>query len=239
MEITLDKPLEDVNESLRRKAGFLLPTYLRKEGRPQNPSDGGGQQVSVAGIYKLHSFMQMYSHLEIAQILRLFPECPRVEPLPSPDEIVCYYLRQHDVNIKPVSSDVQPSRLTNATMGAMGADYLAVNTHLTAQKKSSALQEWTSWKQWALSQPDFKHFKRSIHNKFNTAKSSQDRWLSENQASISARLEEEKVEIQKEQRFAMKILSGVVCLILLIAGLEKIVSQFNPPSSLPTTTEQS
>jgi hypothetical protein len=61
-------------------------------------------------------------------IEELFPKsCPKVEPPPSLDQIVCDYLYQHDVKITPVSSDVQPSRLTNAAMGAFGAEYAAAS----------------------------------------------------------------------------------------------------------------
>ena len=183
----------------------------------------------------------MTKNLDLALILKLFPECPRVEQQPSIDSIICEYLRQHDVEVKPVSSNVQPSAITNAAMGAMGADVLAANTHLTVQQRSVALQEWTSWKQWALSQPDFKDFKRKALEKSEAAQKRQDKWLLANQARIQVKVEsyrlEEREEKLKDQQFAMTILAGGVALIFVISGAILVVDTLSPPPSTPTTTK--
>lgn len=96
------------------------------------------------------------------RILRRFPEL-RVDPLPPVDAIVVAFLAQHDVFVTPVGSNISPSVLTNSALIAVaGVGWAAVNGHLTHQKKAAALQEWVSWKQWALSQPSFKDFKAEI-----------------------------------------------------------------------------
>ena len=181
----------------------------------------------------------MYQPSELRVILNLFPECPRVTKSPSIDAIVCEYLQQHDVNIKPVSSDVQPNRVTNAAMGAIGGGaVLAANTHLTVQQKSVALQEWTTWKQWALSQPDFKDFKSSMLEKSKTEKEMQDKWIEENQERIKAALVKRQADIHKENMFTMKLFAGVVAFIFVAAGIDSIVDRFRQPSIVPQSEQR-
>ena len=175
---------------------------------------------------------------DLALIRRLFPDTfPKVEPLPSTDEIVCEYLRQHDVNVRPVSSNTGPSRVTNAAMGAMGAGYMAVNTHLTVQKKAAALQEWTSWKQWALSQPDFKDFKNRIIENYNNGVEHQDYWIAQNRAEVEQALAEHQDKESKLRRSAFKYLAIGICGWAVVLGLTKAVEQFRQPSPVPAITE--
>ena len=172
----------------------------------------------------------MNHHSDIAQILQLFPECPRVEQQPSIDAIVSEYLRQHDVNIKPVSSDLQPSRLTNAAMAAMGAGYAAANTHLTVQKNSAALQEWTTWKQWALSQPDFKDFKRTMLEKASIAQEKQDKWIEDNKHKIQVAIIKRRAVIERDNRLASRIVTIGIISVVALSGLTSLVDQYRTPN---------
>lgn len=100
-----------------------------------------------------------------AQLVRRYPEL-RHSPMPAIDAMVVEFLRQHDVFVKPVGSNVNASPGMNAMMGAVGGP-MAVGAAqaLTAQSKGIALQEWTSWKQWTLSHPEWPEFKSEIETR--------------------------------------------------------------------------
>ena len=180
----------------------------------------------------------MDKNLDLPLILELFPDCPRVQRPPSIDEVVCEYLRKHEVNITPISSDLQPSRLTNAAMGAMGAGYLAANTHLTVQERSAKLQEWTSWKQWALSQPVFQDFKKNLLEQSNTSQQRQDEWLLKNQAKIQVATAEQRLKEKQDQLFQLRIFAIIVGGLFALGGVIAIHDLINKPSSPPTSTQQ-
>lgn len=95
-------------------------------------------------------------------LLQRYPEL-QYEPVATVDEMVIEFLRQHDVFVKPVSSKVSASSGMNAAMGAIGGPIaVGINQALTAQAKGLALQEWTSWKQWALGHADWPGFRARI-----------------------------------------------------------------------------
>jgi hypothetical protein len=93
------------------------------------------------------------------RILSQLPEL-RVDPLPPLDALIVAFLAKHDVFVSPVGSNISPTALTSGALaGAVGPGWAVANAHITQQKKAAALQEWTSWKQWALTQPAFEEFK--------------------------------------------------------------------------------
>lgn len=93
------------------------------------------------------------------RILSQLPELC-VDPLPPVDAVVVAFLAQHDVFVTPVGSNISPTALTSGALaGAVGPGWAVANAHITQQKKAAALQEWTSWKQWALTQPAFEEFR--------------------------------------------------------------------------------
>lgn len=76
------------------------------------------------------------------------------------DWIIVDFLKLHDVDIVPATSNIGPSKLTNAFMGLAGGPAATfMNASITGQQKSAAIQEWTSWKQWALGHPDWVGYK--------------------------------------------------------------------------------
>ena len=170
--------------------------------------------------------------------LRLFPkECPRVETTPALDKIVCEFLKEHDVHVVPVASNIQPSRLTNAALSAIDPYAAAGNTALTQQKKAAALQEWTSWKQWALSHQDFPAFKDKAIEWARTSEARQQKWIKDNEERIkeaAARAEEQRLTEEKHGRRMLLSFFGVACVIV-IAG--QLVVHYSPKMA-PTSTEQ-
>lgn len=143
-----------------------------------------------------------------------YPADVLLPPLPSLDEIVVEFLRRHDVSVSPVSSKTGPSPLANAAMGAMGPAYVAANTHLTQQQKSAALQEWTSWKQWALSHREFPEFKAEVNQRYQHKKQRVDRFLSDNYDSLTEYLAQHASAVSDRNRIIIMVASRVAILAL-------------------------
>ncbi len=98
---------------------------------------------------------------------------------PTYDEIIAAYLHQvHSVNITPVSTSTGPSRATNALMGLAGGPLATgINAALTHQTKGAALQEWTTWKIFAIQKPDFQDFMKNHIQEFDALISDYDERL--------------------------------------------------------------
>jgi len=103
-----------------------------------------------------------WSPWALEQIRKERPELT-LKPVPHIDWVVVEFLKEHDVEARPVSfndrtaGDVAMSGL----MGAMGTFESAAWQGLKGQEKAVKAQEWTSWKQWALSHSDWSAFKEA------------------------------------------------------------------------------
>ena len=192
------------------------------------PLSGDGECSDKKSVAAIHP----------ATALRLFPkECPRVENTPELDSIVCEFLKEHDVHVTPVASNIQPSRLTNAAMGAISPYAVAANTAVTQQQKAAALQEWTTWKQWALSHSDFPAFKEQAIERARTSGARQQQWIKDNEERIkeaAARAEEQRLTDMKQARRLTLFFLGLIVTVS-IAG--QLASQYAPKTA-PASTEQ-
>jgi len=105
---------------------------------------------------------------------------------PGTDAIMSAFLRLYDINIRPPKKPAEPilpsrdrtgSALMGGAMGALGGPMaVGISSHLNQQQEaavkaemlgrytaamseySAALQEWTTWKQWALGHNDWERF---------------------------------------------------------------------------------
>ncbi len=179
-----------------------------------------------------------FSQADLKIIGKMHPEA-WVEPMPSIDEIVIEFLRLHEINVKPVSSNTSPSRMTNAAMGAMGPGYLAVNTHLTQQAKAAALQEWISWKQWALSHKDFLVFKEEIRQRYFERKRKSDAFIASNREQLKIELEKFRNTQKIEQRKVLLIIASVVFGVAAVNAIASIADSFKTPDPRPQESTQS
>ena len=100
-----------------------------------------------------------------AQLYLIRKEHPDLveQEVPPLDWVVVKFLEEHDVQVKPVSMGdprTGGQRAADALVGGLAGPFaVAVQTGLRGQEKAVAAQEWTSWKQWALSHADFPAFK--------------------------------------------------------------------------------
>ena len=107
-----------------------------------------------------------------------FPEL-RKRRKPPLDDFIVEFLRRYDVFVTPITSGTRdrrqgPGIVTGAIAGAFGPDvvgdaYLIAGQQnmISGQKKQTAVQEWSRWKQWALDHPDFNDFVDSYIEKAN------------------------------------------------------------------------
>ena len=109
----------------------------------------------------MSSQQKMDSNFSRSELELIFKKRPDLKTLEiSIDWIIVDFLKLHNVDIVPATSNIQPSKLTNAVMGLAGGPAATfMNASLTGQQKSVAIQEWTSWKQWALGHPDWLKYK--------------------------------------------------------------------------------
>ena len=104
-----------------------------------------------------------------AGLLSRFPEL-RFDPQPTIDAMVVVFLRQHDVFVTPVGSNINASPVMSGVMGGLaGPMAVGMNQALTAQVKGAALQEWTSWKQWTLSHAEWPEFKAKFDSEYQSS----------------------------------------------------------------------
>ena len=99
---------------------------------------------------------------ELNMIYRDNPELKKVS-LVGLDEIVVEFLKLHDVEARPPkNTSRRDGAIAGAIGGLAGADVAGDAFIMQGQAKQTALQEWTSWKQWALSHKDFPEFKKKL-----------------------------------------------------------------------------
>ena len=102
-----------------------------------------------------------YTREQIEYIRKNKPEFVLKE-VHSLDFVVVEFLKKYEVFVKPMTSgsrnvgeDVASGVLTGLAGPDVGLDAYGVS----GQKKQTAVQEWTQWKQWALNHKDFEDFR--------------------------------------------------------------------------------
>ena len=150
----------------------------------------------------------------------------RLEPKPTLDEIICAFLEKFEVYVKPITTktrNIAGSAAAGAITGMYGADVGGDAFLIQGQAKQTQLQEWTSWKQWALSHNDFPEFK----NKFNGEAEAKNKEIDEKlvepafvekwEAHFKKVYEEEsirKVKANKQRAYALLALGVILVTII-------------------------
>lgn len=156
--------------------------------RKQPPAPPAEKRIT---LNEAHSNKYVWSRL-----IEKHPEI-RYAAMPSTDELVVEFLARHDVHVRPAGSNINSSPLMSGIMGAAGGPLaVGINQGLTAQAKAAALQEWTSWKQWALSHSDWPEYKAKIEERHDRARIKASQLIAEpeiqsylrNQLSINRRV---------------------------------------------------
>ena len=149
-------------------------------------------------------------------IERKIPEL-RLEPKPTLDEIICAFLEKFEVYVKPITTktrNIAGSAAAGAITGMYGADVGGDAFLIQGQKRQTAIQEWTKWKQWALSHPDFLDYKQEILFRY------EDRAYEVNELiktpEMKERIAECKKQFYKEQEEVRKKITQLLALFIVI-----------------------
>ena len=83
-----------------------------------------------------------------------------LKAVPSLDGVVVEFLKKYEVYVQPPQNrKVAEGALTGAITGMAGADVGGDMAIIQGQNKQTKLQEWTTWKQWALDHKDFEAYR--------------------------------------------------------------------------------
>ena len=102
-----------------------------------------------------------------SELKRIYSDHPEFKkaPIVGLDEIVVEFLKLHDVNVLPPKkkSGIKEGAIAGALGVLAGPDLAGDAFIIEGQKEQTKKQDWTSWKQWALSHKDFPEFKNKIN----------------------------------------------------------------------------
>ena len=175
-------------------------------------------------------------------IERKIPEL-RLEPKPTLDEIICAFLETFEVYAKPITTktrNIAGSAVSGAITGMAGADVGGDAYLIQGQKKQTAIQEWTKWKQWALSHPDFLDYKQEILFRYEDKAYEVNELIKtpemkERIAECKKQFHKEKKEEKKLVFIALSLLLGIPLAVALvfssIASIGNIINEFQNKSN--------
>jgi len=184
----------------------------------------------------MSSQQKMDSNFSRSELELIFKKRPDLKTLDiSIDWIIVDFLKLHNVDIVPATSNIQPSKLTNAVMGLAGGPAATfMNASLTGQQKSVAIQEWTSWKQWALGHPDWLKYKdertKEIENQNEQIAQlvADPDVIKEMNLIISASKEEKQNQKKQAYTALLIIIGGTLALSILPLIIISQINRFNP-----------
>ena len=106
-----------------------------------------------------------YTERQLLFIREKRPEL-RLKPVPKLDDVVVAFLSKYEVFVQPPkNTNRRDGAIAGAITGMAGADVGGDAFLISGQNKQTKLQEWTSWKQWALDHKDFESFKFEMIDK--------------------------------------------------------------------------
>ena len=87
------------------------------------------------------------------------------KPEPTLNDAIVAFLKKYEVFVTPPKSNrAIDEAITGAVTGMAGADIGGDMAMIKGQSKQTKLQEWTSWKQWALDHKEFPKFQTDFFN---------------------------------------------------------------------------
>ena len=104
------------------------------------------------------------------------------------------------------------SAAAGAITGLAGADVGGDAYLIQGQNKQTAIQEWTKWKQWALSHPDFLDYKQDIYFRYEDRAYEIKELI--NTPEMKEKIEECKKQFHKEKKEERKLFFTAVTIIL-------------------------
>ena len=132
-----------------------------------------------------------YSKSQLNLIYDKKPELIK-KPEPTLNDAIVAFLKKYEVFVSPPKSNrAIDGAITGAVTGMAGADVGGDMAMIQGQNKQTKLQEWTSWKQWALDHKDFPKFQTDFFNE-----------VDEYNKNIDRKLEDPKVQKELDKIFS-------------------------------------
>ena len=157
-----------------------------------------------------------YSESELKLILDKYPKYRKKNQLYLNDAIVAF-LKKYEVYLTPPkSNNALDGAITGAVTGIAGADVGGDMAMIQGQSKQTKLQEWTSWKQWALDHKEFPRFQTEFFNVVDAYNKNIDKELNDPEVQkkldkfISADRERINIGRQILLAFVLFLLGGIV-----------------------------
>ena len=153
-----------------------------------------------------------YSPSELNFILDKYPKYRKKNQLSLNDAIVAF-LKKYEVYVTPPkSNNALDGAITGAVTGMAGADVGGDMAMIQGQSKQTKLQEWTSWKQWALDHKEFPKFQTEFFNLVDDHNKNIDKEL--NDPEVQKKLDKLISSDRARINIGRQILLGLVLLLL-------------------------
>ena len=156
-------------------------------------------------------FFVKYSKSQLNLIYDKKPELIK-KPEPTLNDAIVAFLKKYEVFVTPPKSNrAIDGAITGAVTGMAGADVGGDMAMIQGQNKQTKLQEWTSWKQWALDHKDFPKFQTDFFNE-----------VDEYNKNIDRKLEDPEVQKELDKLFsadAKRIRIGRIILLIFTASI--------------------
>ena len=172
-----------------------------------------------------------YTQDQIKFIQKKKPEF-NLKPVPSLDGVVVEFLKKYEVYVQPPQNrNVAEGAITGAVTGLAGADVGGDMAIIQGQNKQTKLQEWTTWKQWALDHKDFEAFKGDkidmpkAHNS-KILESLKDPKVQKELEPLMKEFSEAQKKEEKETLNAIFLFFGVLLLVTGVAVLAPIFEDY-------------
>ena len=131
-----------------------------------------------------------YSERQLDLILDKYPKFIK-KRTPTLNDAIVAFLKKYEVYVTPPKGNrAIDGAITGAVTGLAGADVGGDMAMIQGQSKQTKLQEWTSWKQWALDHKDFPKFQTDFFNE-----------VDEYNKNIDKKLEDPEVQKELDKLF--------------------------------------
>ena len=155
-----------------------------------------------------------------------------LKAVPSLDGVVVEFLKKYEVYVQPPQNrNVAEGALTGAITGMAGADVGGDMAIIQGQNKQTKLQEWTTWKQWALDHKDFEAYRTEkidmpkAHNS-KILESLKDPKVQKELEPLMKEFSEAQKKEEKETLNAIFLFFGVLLLVTGVAVLAPIFEDY-------------
>ncbi len=160
-----------------------------------------------------------YSPSELNFILDKYPKYRKKNQLSLNDAIVAF-LKKYEVYVTPPkSNNALDGAITGAVTGMAGADVGGDMAMIQGQSKQTKLQEWTSWKQWALDHKEFPKFQTDFFNVVDEYNKNIDKQLDD--PEVQKKLDKLISEDAKNRRVVSSVANkiGLIFVLFLLGGI--------------------